>query len=96
MRRRGYDVAAKPTFAGDELAQVKNMGAMFNGAKIENFPQGNGFEEIQQRMAEWGDGARAEVVVGFKNSAHAFVAEQKNGRTFFRDPQNGFINCYGW
>ena len=93
MRRRGYDVAAKPTFAGDELAQVKNMGAMFNGAKIENFPQGNGFEEIQQRMAEWGDGARAEVVVGFKNSAHAFVAEQKNGRTFFRDPQNGFINC---
>ena len=93
MRRRGYDVAAKPTFAGDELAQVKNMGAMFNGAKIENYPQGNGFEEIQKRMAEWGDGARAEVVVGFKNSAHAFVAEQKNGRTFFRDPQNGFTNC---
>ena len=47
---------------------------------------------IENKMKEWGDGSRAEVMVlweGQHGSGHVFVAEQINGQTHFIDPQSG-------
>ena len=45
-------------------------------------------------MAIWGDGARAQIVVMWKNSntGHTFIAEQIDGRTHFIDPQTGSMD----
>ena len=46
-------------------------------------------------MASYGDGARVEIDVGWATSdgsgfdGHVFVAEQRDGKTYFIDPQNG-------
>ena len=48
-------------------------------------------EDIRQTMSQWGDGARAQVVVVWRatNEGHTFIAEQINGETRFIDPQSG-------
>ena len=42
-------------------------------------------------MSLWGDGARAQIVViwddGFGVNGHTFVAEQRDGHTYYYDPQ---------
>lgn len=45
-------------------------------------------------MVEWGDGARAEIYVGWdsEDSFHVFVAENRNGDIRFLDPQNGNLD----
>ncbi len=50
----------------------------------------NEIAEIKRQMRQWGDGARAEIYVRWKNRAigHVFVAEQKDGKTYFYDPQS--------
>jgi hypothetical protein len=93
MRRRGYDVTAKPQPENDLLQKPEYLASMFDGAEVIRYYKGSGLPEIEAAMKEWGDGARAEVVIGLKRSAHAFVAEQKNGCTFFRDPQRGLASC---
>lgn len=47
--------------------------------------------DIKTAMKDWGDGARAQVTVQWANgdSGHTFIAEQRSGRTYFIDPQNG-------
>lgn len=56
--------------------------------------------DIEKQMAEWGDGARAQVVCMWKTksgglSGHTFMACQINGKTHFLDPQNGDKDCSG-
>jgi hypothetical protein len=94
MRRRGYDVTAKPQPENDLLQKPEYLASMFDGAEVIRYYNGSGLPEIEAAMKEWGDGARAEVVIGLKRSAHAFVAEQKNGHTFFRDPQRNLVSCH--
>lgn len=53
---------------------------------------------IENKMEEWGDGARAEVMVlweGQGGKGHVFVAEQIGGKTHFIDPQTG-VDGVGW
>ena len=50
--------------------------------------------KIQEQMAAFGDGARAVVRVTWKGGryGHVFIAEQRNGRTHFIDPQSNRNN----
>lgn len=101
MRRRGYDIIAKPAVVGDNgklstrdplYSTWKNI---FKGAKFEIH---SGFDggrlSIISQMDNWGDGAVAEVRVLWNASeGHVFIAERINGVVRFVDPQNGSINC---
>lgn len=54
--------------------------------------------DIKELMASWGNGARAFIMIGYKQTpeqkkagdkqAHVFVAEQIEGRTYFAEPQD--------
>ena len=97
MRRRGYDVVAKPAVV-DETGELSPRDPLytkwknvFQNAKF-TFCSGydKGKSEIIQQMEAWGDGAVAEVRVLWKdNKAHVFVAEMNGGTVKFIDPQNG-------
>lgn len=53
-------------------------------------------QTIQNSMADWGDGSRAQVVVYWDSplgGGHTFMAEQRNGTTVFFDPQTGNSDC---
>lgn len=101
MRRRGYDVVAKPAMVGDD-GKLSNKDPLygswkniFKGAKFE-FHSGfdGGKASIISQMDNWGDGAVAEVRVMWNASeGHVFIAERVNGVVRFVDPQNGNLNC---
>lgn len=90
MRRRGYDVEAKP-FVSDYDKVMWSWNKVFEDADFLLINRRDNEKAIQELMKEWGEGARAEIYVEWKNShsAHVFVAEQVNGVTRFIDPQNG-------
>lgn len=101
MRRRGYDVVARPAVLDNngKLSPkdplYKTWKSVFAGAKFE-FHTGfdGGKTSIVAQMENWGDGAVAEVRVVWKTSeAHVFIAERVNGRVRFIDPQTGNLNC---
>lgn len=92
MRRRGYDVIAKPNNGwgkGDHLSH--NSRDAWIDADVHWALAGSGKRDIERLMKEWGDGARAEVGVTWKgaNSGHVFVAENIGGKIVFIDPQSG-------
>ncbi len=88
LRRRGYRVTALPATDPDEL--IRNWTSIFSNMKPVRCKTENEIAEIKRQMRQWGDGARAEIYVRWKNRAigHVFVAEQKDGKTYFYDPQN--------
>lgn len=90
MRRRGYDVIAMPKPEADPYKLSYNPFSVWESPEIMRC-SGSGMENISDRMREWGDGARAQVVVFWKhtNAGHTFCAEQVNGKTVFYDPQTG-------
>jgi SPP1 gp7 family putative phage head morphogenesis protein len=95
MRRRGLKVTAKPiptTVEKDYLAN--NFALAWENQERVWCMKGSGLEQIKAQMAAWGDGARAEVSVVWKDDkGHVFVAEQRNGTTVFLDPQSGNDDC---
>lgn len=93
MRRRGYDVVAKPTTGNDDSIK-RAWHSIFKGQTNYTCYEGSGKAEVEAKMAEWGDGARAEVYVAWKyGGAHVFVAERIKGKTHFIDPQVGDADC---
>jgi hypothetical protein len=101
MRRRGYDVIAKPAIIDKEgnLSPndplVKSWKNIFDGATFLPYTDYEGGRtSIIAQMDKWGDGSVAEVkVIWKKGGAHVFVAQRVNGAVRFVDPQNGSINC---
>ena len=98
MRRRGYDVTAKPLpdhYETDPpLAAAGGCFEAFENAEVIRVPLGNGRKQIEEQMAKWGDGARAMIRIrnlgnGF---GHAFCCEQISGKTVYVDPQSGLNN----
>lgn len=86
MRRRGYDVEAKPFTNENEYLSL-NPEAAWDNPDVQT-TEGNGKADIEYQMQEWGEGSRAEVVVYWKEGGgHAFCAEQVDGKTKFVDPQ---------
>ena len=91
LRRRGYEVVSQPK---PIIVTTKDLS--FHPFDVWKNPDvikagKNAKSEIEDKMKEWGDGARVQIVVVWKgtNSGHTFVAEQLNGQTIFMDPQTG-------
>ena len=95
LRRRGYDVTALPQMSGIE--DINQAFHMWKDPQLIRL-RSNGLEDTRARMSEWGDGARAQVVVTWKgtNIGHVFIAEQVNGETRFYDPQTGYKDVTGY
>lgn len=101
MRRRGYDVIARPAIVDNEgnLSSedplTKSWKEIFEGATFLPYTDYEGGRaSIIAQMAEWGEGSVAEVkVIWKKGGAHVFVAQHVNGSVRFIDPQNGNTNC---
>lgn len=89
MRARGYDVTAKPRDFSNNYLSYHPFKA-WKDADV-SICGGDPMKEIQARMAQWGNGARAQIVVEWKgtSSGHTFIAEQRDGVTCFVDPQTG-------
>lgn len=105
MRRRGYDVVAKPRETdGDGKPSTTDrvssgwMG-IFKGAQFERC-NGSGRAKCDSLMKQWGDGARAEVYVAWPRKlgggAHVFVAENRGGKVVYVDPQSGREDASGY
>lgn len=94
MQRRGQDVTAQPCIGDDYLA-ANPFSVWQNPEIICCSDVGN--DEIEARMQEWGDGARAQIVVLWTPSdGHTFIAEQIDGRTRYIDPQSANANYTEW
>ena len=94
MRRRGYNVTAKPQPYRDtskDLLATNPWNAWKNAILVKYETK----QDIETAMLKMGDGARVEIrIVWEKNGAgHVFCAEQINGRTVFVDPQTGNGDC---
>ena len=104
MRRRGYDVIAKPATVdknGKMATEDKlytSWNKVFKGAKLHHcWGNDGGLAAITAKMNDWGDGAVAEVMVRWKNAeAHVFVVEHIGGKIRFVDPQTGNIDCVNY
>ena len=101
MRRRGYDVIAKPAIVTSDgkLSPKDPLFSRWKDVFINaeyDFYTGydGGKAEVISQMQQWGNGAVAEVRVAWKNrEAHVFVAEMINDEVRFVDPQTGDNNC---
>ena len=93
LRKRGYDVSAL-SYTDDPNGLSYDPFDAWEDPIIHKTP-GSGREAIERAMASYGDGARVEIDVGWATSdgsgfdGHVFVAEQRDGKTYFIDPQNG-------
>lgn len=97
MRRRGYDVEVCPRREYDDYMSAHPFCVWQNPDII--CCRGNTIEDIDQYMATWGDGARAQIVVTWYPSTidgHTFVAERVDGQTYFYDPQSGDMDVSEW
>lgn len=91
MRRRGYDVTSLPKPNNVLVSDLcYRPFAVWENPTIIS-ASGNGQNDIENQMTQWGDGARAQITVVWDNgeNGHTFIAEQENGRTRFIDPQSG-------
>lgn len=114
-REEQLDVIARPASLDDNERLVydeamKSMLDVFVGAKqnLRSAGSFDGKDFIEKRMLEFKDGARAQVIVTWKEGtekyvrngkvielprSHTFVAENNNGIIRFVDPQNGKEDC---
>jgi len=99
-RRRGYDVTAAPLLNHNDTLQImrhpNGWPSVYQGAELIDCTSASGTGSatlVEDKMAEWGDGARAIVRVRWKmGGGHVFIAERVNGKTVFLDPQRGTEN----
>ncbi|MEY8574740.1 toxin glutamine deamidase domain-containing protein, partial [Oscillospiraceae bacterium 21-37] len=89
MRSRGYDVTAQPCVDNEDYLAYHPYD-VWDGADV-RYASGDGITDIQSAMNDWGDGSRAQVCLQWENGdgGHTFMAEQRDGRTHFVDPQTG-------
>lgn len=89
MRRRGYDVTAFPKLDPNDYL-CRHPFDVWENPDITR-TTGTGKENIVEKMSEWGDGARAQVVVIWRGVplGHTFIAENVGGEVRFIDPQTG-------
>lgn len=109
-RRRGFDVtASKRLFTGDTLPTMSPTGmpSVFEDKhgnppvpeRVAGATTADAIQEIERKMALYGDGARAIISIGrhaddgSRTGGHVFIAEQRNGKTEFVDPQSGRANA---
>lgn len=100
MQRRGYDVEAKPSFAGDTLPSNGNWMMITQNSPARQYVgahwgQTNSIKtEVMNTtnvMSQWGEGSRGIMRVAWSksNSGHVFNVEYKNGKVIAYDAQTG-------
>lgn len=91
-RRRGIDVEALPCIQGiDNIAkQWKNICKGSEWQRLGCTNKSTAANDMNKAIAGYGEESRAVIYVAWKNGgAHVFIAEHKNGKTTFIDPQSG-------
>ena len=96
MRRRGFDVVAKPRKKGNDTV-ANSWRNIFENAvweKCGTNRKASTVQNIVDNMLNYGDGSRAEIYVVWKGgrSSHVFVAENVGGTVKFIDPQTGSMD----
>lgn len=94
MRRRGYDVEAKPrTRSMTDPAYNRGWTTFMQGGSSASLVSTPTQKAVEKQMASWGEGARAVVQITYKGGrcGHVFIAERRNGQTLFVEPQ-----AYNW
>ena len=89
-RRRGYDVIAQPTFAGDDMPTVGNWKTAFNGAEsvhIGTTSPTKTQQNLEAKMREYGNGARGVVSI----PGHVFNVENQGGKIRYVDAQTNTV-----
>ena len=90
---RGIDCEAKPTKSTRDytIANWDNMMVGQRSYVIKSNSVNGAVSELHSKMAYYGDGSRAIIVVDWKKgrTSHAFAALQKENKTVFVDPQSG-------
>lgn len=93
MRRRGYDVIAKPKPAsGNTIIWGSECFIQPGEDAYKAFSMGRTAASVKKEIASAPDGARYAVYVkwkGRRNSSHVFIAEKDSGVVRYLDPQNG-------
>lgn len=97
-RMRGYNVIAQPTYDGDTLPQEGEWQKSFKNAKTESVGRTTAAatqKTLEQKMKDYGDGARAIVAVEWKGrgaEGHVLNAIQKTvKRCMLMDKQESNI-----
>jgi len=101
MRRKGYDVIAKPAIVNEKgKLSVKdplyrNWKKIFKDADYEAYTDYSGGKEaIISEMNKWeGDGVAIVRILWSRAEGHVFIAEKTGNTIRFIDPQNGVIDC---
>ena len=90
MRRRGYDVIALPTFAGDKLPSGGKWQGAFQHAKTINVGSTNPQKaqaNLEAQMKSFGKGSRGIVRI----PGHVFNVENVNGKIRYIDAQTNTV-----
>lgn len=90
LRRRGYDVEAKPvTQSINDPSHRKIWTTFMQGGSPASLVNTPTQKAVEKQMAAWGEGARAVVNITYKGGryGHVFIAERRNGQTLFIEPQ---------
>lgn len=95
LLRRGKNVTALPCISDYDYLSASPFSVWENPIVIHC--TGNDQNEIESSMKNWGDGARAQITVMWtETQGHTFVAEQRDGKTHYIDPQSGNENYTDW
>nr|DAY26564.1 MAG TPA: minor capsid protein [Caudoviricetes sp.] len=90
MRRRGYDVIAKPRILEYNEKEIlpRKPYLVWENPEIIQVKQ-KLKKSIEKYMEEWGENSRCQICVVWKKhlGGHTFVAERIDGKTRFVDPQ---------
>jgi len=89
LRRRGYDVTAKPRPRNNSInTSVDSFNAVLTDT--------TGKADLLQQLSTFPDGARFGVRQnwkGYSGAGHTYTAVKENGKLYFFDPQNGSLDC---
>ena len=99
LRRRGYDVIAKPMPSSGNTVSWGSECFIQPGqyqASYQAFTLGQTGAAVKKELAAAPDGARYAIYVKWKgrgSSAHVFIAEKSNGNIQYMDPQTGNMDA---
>lgn len=95
MRRRGYDVSARPDLNGDSPENLAKAYVDQGTGESREWIQAKTESKVVDLMEEFGTGSRAIVIVAWKGNTggHAFIAENLDGEVRFIDPQKGSVSA---
>ena len=93
LRRRGYDVIAKPKPASNNLVSWGNECFIPSSANPHNeYIFSNAVSEVKKELTAAPDGSRYSVYIAWKGrsgGAHVFIAEKQGNTIRYVDPQTG-------